>query len=356
MASIVQIEINNKNRWVYFTKYRWIAHLIYWTWVLIAGTIMSVSVPLTPAVLFHHFILDNLLIAVFYYTYCLYLIPYFFKRNRIALFWILTIASYLLIAALDVPYHHAFVHLSFEDPMISANAGFFEYYYVNLGNYLLNFVIFSLMLFFMEKNEENHTLIEMEKEKKDIEMVKLDLLKTNISPDFLMRSLSQLKYSAQQDFSYTPEAILSFSDLLRYRLYSKQKQLTELTEELTALQRLIYFINLYQNINHLNIQLNIQGDSASQLIAPLSLVNVLEPFCKASSNQPVVLQMIVLIDDQELNLEMDYGLRANEILLSDLKEYGMNYQQLYGTSIRFQFENCEDDRCRISLTLPLETK
>ncbi|MEJ2881120.1 histidine kinase [Pedobacter sp. GR22-6] len=356
MSNIVQIEINKKNRWVYFSKYRWVAHVIYWTWVLVAGTLLSVKVPITASVVFNHFILDNLLIALFYYTYCLYLIPYFFKRNRIVLFWILTVLSYLLIAAIDVPYNQYFVKLSYQNPHIEASSTFFQRYFVNLGNYLLNFVVFSMMLFFMEKNEENHTLLELEKEKKEIEQVKLDLLKTNISPDFLMRSLSQLKHSAQEQYSNTPDAILAFSDLLRYRLYSKKKHLSTLSEELDALQSLIHFIDLYNDKNNLIIHLDVQGNSSGKNIAPLSLINILEPFCKAHSNQPVILRMILLIDEKELNLEMDYGLRANEILIADLNEYGNNYRHLYGSSVRFKFENCEDDKCIISLNLPLSTQ
>lgn len=353
MADIVQIEINRKNRWVYFSKYRWIAHVIYWTWVLVVGTLMSVQGPITPAVILNHFLLDNLLIAVFYYTYCLYLIPYFFKRNKVALFWMLTVLSYLAIAALDVPYHDYCVKLSAHVPYLEPGNTFLERYFMNLGNYLLNFVVFSMMLFFMEKNEENHTLIEMEKEKKEIEQVKLDLLKTNISPDFLMRSLGQLKGSAQDQDSSTPEAILTFSDLLRYRLYTRKKQLAPLSDELDALNSLVHFIELYQEKNNLVIQLDFQGKAGSKLIAPLSLINILEPFCKAHSNQPVVLQMILLIDEEELNVEMDYSLRASEILLKDLEEYGNGYCQLYGSSVKFKFENCQDDRCIISLTLPL---
>jgi len=205
----------------------------------------------------------------------------------------------------------------------------------------------------MEKNEEGHTNIEMEKEKQEIEQVKLDLLKTNISPDFLMRSLAQLKHSAAEMSDQTPEAILTFSDLLRYRLYSKRKQWTKLQEEIDALYSFKKFIDLDQQTN-LKINLQIQGDPSEKSIAPLALVNIIEPFCKAHSNQPVVLNMILLVDDHNILLEMDYSLRANQILLADLQEYGDNYRQLYSSTIGFTFENCEDDRCLITLTLPVE--
>jgi two-component system LytT family sensor kinase len=351
MAGIVELEINKKNRLVYFSRYRWLAHIGYWIWVLIVGTLTSVKGPITASVLFNHFLLDNIPIAVFFYTYCLFLIPYFFKRNKNAVFWTIVIACYFIIPALDVFYHRAFVHLS-EPHRSSSN--FSKAYGANLGGYLLNFLIFSIILFFMEKNEEGHTDIELEREKQEIEQVKLDMLKTNISPDFLMRSLAQLKQSATDMTESTPEAILTFSDLLRYRLYSRRKQSTKLKEELDALQSFIHFIDLNKYNNNITINIQIQGDPGDKSIAPLALVNILEPFCKAHSNQPVVLNMILLVDDTSILLEMDYSLRANPILLDDLHEYGENYKNLYGESVRFHFENCEDDRCLISLTLPVE--
>ncbi|WP_316788378.1 histidine kinase [Pedobacter frigoris] len=353
MTDIVQIEINKKNRWVYFTRYRWVAHVIYWLWVLIVGTILAVKEPITPSVILHNFFLDNLLIAVFYYTYCLYLIPYFFKRNKNILFWSLVIFLYLSITAIDVYYHDAFVKDSFKNPFLSEHAGFLEKYIANLAGYLLNFVVFVIMLLFMEKNEENHTFLELEKEKKEIEKVKLDLLKTNISPDFLMRSLAQLKQSAAEQENTTPDAILTFSDLLRYRLYRGRQQNAPLTEEVLALQSFIHFIALNHFDNNLTIQLNIQGNTEHKTIAPLSLINIIEPFCKAKPKKAVTLEMIMLIEDDHLLLEMHYSTNADEALVDDLNDYGTNYKQLYGDNVRFEFENCEDERCTISLTLPI---
>ena len=351
MANIVELEINKKNRLVYFSRYRWLAHVGYWIWVLVVGTLTSVKGPITASVLYNHFLLDNIPIAIFFYSYCLFLIPYFFKRNKNMLFWTIVLACYFIIPALDVFYHNAFVTLS--QPQRNRST-FAIAYGGNLGGYLLNFLIFSIILFFMEKNEEGHTDLELEKEQQEIEQVKLDMLKTNISPDFLMRSLAQLKQSATDMTESTPEAILTFSDLLRYRLYSKRKQSAKLNEELDALQSFIHFIDLNKHNNNLTINIHIQGDTDHKSIAPLALVNILEPFCKAHSNQPVVLNMILLIEDHSILLEMDYSLRANPILLADLQEYGENYKQLYGESVKFHFENCEDERCLISLTLPVE--
>ena len=353
MSDFVQIEINKKNRWVYFSRWRWVAHVGYWIWVLVFGTFLMVSVPITPSVIWNHFVLDNLLIATFYYVYCLYLIPYYFKRNKNGLFWFLVILSYLFIAAVDVVYHNAFVKVTYGNSYDTADLSFKDHYTRNLGGYLMNFLLFSMMLFFMEKNEENHTSMEMEKEKKDIEQVKLDLLKTNISPDFMMRSLGQLKEAASIEDPATPEAILTFSDLLRYRLYRGKQKQTPLKEELEALYSLIHFIALNRANNNLEVKLTVQGDAENKYLAPLALINIIELFCKLPYEDLVDLHMIMLIEDDDLFLEMSYGKKADDKLLEDLEAYGHNYMNLYGSNLKFHFENCEDERCLISLSMPL---
>lgn len=355
MSGIVQLEINEKNRWVYFTKYRWVAHVGYWIWVFFMGTFIPAKGPITADVVLNHFFLDNVVIASFFYFYCLYLIPYFFKRNKYFLFWVLVIASYLLSAAIDVPYERTIVHLT-DPPSTKAGMSFKEHYFSNLNGYLFNFLFFSIMLFFMEKNEENHTLLETEKEKKEIEEVKLNLLKTNISPDFLLRSLSQLKRAALVPETYTPDAILTFSDLLRYRLYRGRQTETPLAEELQALQSFVHFIQLDHIKNNLEVTLNMQGDAEDKFLAPLSLVNLLEPFCKTLPLNTANLDIILLIEADELFMEMYYSTRLSERIQRDLEEYGVGYNQLYGNILKFYFEDCEDESCIIRLALPLANK
>lgn len=351
MSNFVQLEIDERNKWVYFNKYRWVAHVAYWIFVLIVSTIMPAKGPITFSLILNHFFLANLMIACFFYLYCLVLIPYFFKRNKYLQFWLLVISGYLIITAADVFFGRAFVHL--KDPvMVEKDPGFFSNYIENLYGFLYNFLFFAIMLFFMEKNEENSTLMELEKEKKEIEQVKLDFLKTNISPDFILRSLHQLKESAKIPEESTPEAILTFSDLLRYRLYRGRQTQTPLKEELSAFSSFIHFIGFDQQ---LKVVFNVQGDAENKKLAPLALINLLEPFCKVSHPEPVVLEIMLLIEAHELLMEMNYAANATPQLFTDLEAYKENYVQLYGDSVKFQFERSQNEVFNVSLSLPLVT-
>lgn len=349
MSNFVQLEINERNRWVYFNKYRWVAHIGYWLMVLFTSTVSTAKGPVTFSLIFNHFFLANVMIACFFYLYCLVLIPYFFKRNKYLQFWLLVIAGYVTITAANVYFSWAFAYL--EDPAMPGKKHVFLPEYIeNLYGFLYNFLFFAIMLFFMEKNEENSTLMELEKEKKEIEQVKLDFLKTNISPDFILRSLHQLKESAKVPEESTPEAILTFSDLLRYRLYRGRQTRTPLKEELAAFSSFIHFISFDQQ---LKVIFNVQGEAADKKMAPLALINLLEPFCKLSNPEPVVLEIMLLIEADELLMEMNYAANASTELISDLEAYKDNYVQMYGDVVKFGFESGQNRIFKVRLSLPL---
>jgi len=353
MSTFVQQEINKRNRWIYFSGYRWTAHAGYWLFVLLFGTVFHVNAAITPSIIFNHFLLSNLPIAAFFYLYCLFLIPYFFKRNRKLLFWLLLITSLTTISAADVLFFQKLVHLTGE-PNHNTGLGFWKNYYDTFPGYLINFLLFSILFFFMEKDEENNLILEMEKERREIELVKLDLLKTNISPDFIMRSLSQLKKAAIVPEPYTPESIVTFSELLRYRLYRGRQLQTPLPEEIQALNTFISFIKFDHQHNNLFVELKLAGDTEDKFIAALALINILELFCKTIPEEPATLILNLDIRTEQLYLHITYNKKATDQLLADIERYGTDYMQLYGNSIQFDFENCIDETCKIDMIFPLQ--
>jgi len=337
---------------VYFSNYRWLAHVAYWTWVLVFGTFLQLKETITPNVLLNHFVLANLNIFIFYYFYCLFLIPYLFKRNKHVLFWLLLFISFFALTVNDVYFNLRFIHYS-TDSWIDPKNTFWHNYRKIVFGYVYEFLIFTMLLFFMEKNEENSLVLELEEEKKEIEIVKLDLLKTNISPDFLMRSLKQLKKAAAAQEPYTPASIITFSELLRYRLYRGKQQQTPLHEEIEALKTFINFIGFDQQNNNLTVKLEISGDDEGKSVAPLALINILEPFCKVIPEYPASLNLQLFIEADLLSLSIFYDKKAKGQLLADLDQYGNDYTLLFGDTVHFNFENCMDDTCKIEMRLPL---
>ncbi|WP_442587882.1 histidine kinase [Pedobacter sp. AW31-3R] len=355
MSTFVEQEIHRRNRWVYFTRYRWVAHIAYWVGVFLISTKLNFTGPVTISVILNKFLLANLHIAIFFYLYCLYFIPYFFKKNKNLTFWILVIASITLIPVADFYFNKYIISLTGENILIPG-LGFWGNYQVILIGYVVNFLLFSMLLFFMEKSEESDLVEELEQEKREIEQVKLDLLKTNISPDFMMRSLDQLKRAAIVPEIYTPESIIKFSELLRYRLYRNKQLQSPLTDELQALRDFISFISFDHQRNHLYTELLVKGNPEHKLIAALALVNILEPFCKTIPAVPAELQIKIQVESALLKIDLLYNQHATDHLFTDLQKYGADYMQLYGDSVHFNFENCEDETCRIEMILPLLKK
>lgn len=354
MSTFIQQEINKRTRWVYFSNYRWVAHLVYWLTVLYIGTFLTAKEPITAAMILNNFFLANINIAIFYYTYCLFLIPYFLKRNKYGLFWGLLVLSFFVLTLASYYFSLHIVHYS-KGNGIDRKLGFWANYFHVASGYIYNFLFFAMLLFFMEKNEENSLVIEMEEEKKEIELVKLDLLKTNISPDFLIRSLKQLKKAAAEQAPYTPESIITFSELLRYRLYRGKQLQTPLKDEIAALNTFIDFIGFDHQNNNLSVKLEILGElPEGKSVAPLALINILEPFCKVIPQHPAALHLQLLIKADLLKLTIIYDQEAKDQLLLDLEQYGKDYSLLYASAIHFSFENCkDDDTCKIEMAIPI---
>lgn len=349
MRDLIQREIDKRTRWVYFSNYRWVAHVLYWAWVLILGTLMGAKEPVTPKFILDHFVLANLNIAIFYYFYCLYLVPYLFKRNKNLLFWLVLLLSFLALTLNNVYFLRHFFPGT--DPK-APDPGFWLMYQKIVTGYIFNFLVFAMVLFFMEKSEENSLILEMEEEKRKIELVKLDLLKTTISPDFMLRSLRQLKKAAVSRKSNTPESIITFSELLRYRLYRSKLSLTPVLEELNALQRFITFLH-FEPENNLQVTLNVSGEPSDSMMASLALINILEPFCKANREKHAVLKLDLIIEQSRLDLKILYTEHATGQLLADLEKYEQDYALLYRASVKFQFRNCENETCEIEISIPL---
>ncbi len=349
MISYVQREIDQKNRLVYFHHGRWVWHLCYWLFVLVVGTILIKQDKLTARIIFEDFILGNLVIAGFFYLYCLCLIPYFFKRNKLKTFWLLLVASIICIPMVSMAFYGM---LGQWVPSLKPDATIplVQRYGIELQSYLFNFLIFSVMLYFMERNEMRRTVIEQEQEQTAIQKVALDTLKMQVSPEFLLQSLDQLKSLTLQKSTVAPEAVITFSDLLRFRLYRGREAQLPLTEELQALQSLVRFTTLGLQ-NGPEVVMECQGDATHYQIAPLTLVNLAEPFCRCTAIH--TLQIIVMIEGSELNVEISTPAAFPDGLVTELEEYQHNLQRFYGDSSTFMVQNTQFESI-LTVCLPIQ--
>lgn len=342
-SSYVQQQINRKNQWVYFRRGRWIVHVCYWLLiVLMAG--LQLQQPVTFGNFLTEFLAGNLLIAIFYYTYCLYLIPYLFKRNRMRAFWL-----WLIVLLASVPAINLVLSAATGAFAGSGKINFVYEYGKGVGIYLLNFIIFSILLLFMEMSENASTIQEAEQERRALEQTNLDLLKTRVSPAFVIQALRRLEEMTVDAAGNVPATIISFSDLLRYRLYRAKNHMVPLTEEIQALQSLIAFETRGAQPA---IQLEQQGIAANDHIVPLTLVNLAELWFRDSTAPGGTLQLILLAEGGELTAELHYEGTITPQQEQELENYRGQLAVLYANKAIFDRDKNLQSHI-ISICLPL---
>lgn len=121
----------------------------------------------------------------------------------------------------------------------------------------------------------------LEKEKIDAE---LELLKTQIHPQFLFNSLNNIYSFSLISSPKAPEMLLKLSDILSYMLYECDDALVPLKKEIEMLKD---YMSLEKTRYGDKLEMNIQvtGDTGHHLITPLLLLRFIENSFKQCSNK-----------------------------------------------------------------------
>lgn len=119
---------------------------------------------------------------------------------------------------------------------------------------------------------QNSRIIALEKEKTQTE---LDLLKQQLNPHFFFNTLNNLYALSLQQAKEAPESILRLSELMRYVIYSGNKGLVGIAEEVKYIQDYLQLQQLRLRRN-LSLTFEIDIDDETQPIAPLLLIIFVE--------------------------------------------------------------------------------
>jgi len=303
---VVQQHIENKLRFYYLRNYRWILHSLYWLYVFIFGQLMVKEPILSAQGFFLNFLFDNWLIIAFYYIYVLYLIPQLFKKNRKKAFWINFALTFFILTVLNVAFQiifepyipaayadHHFRWADFPKHLI-------YYFYV----YLRNFVSFAGFLFLMETAESLSNYKATEAAKNDFSQSQKQLLKTRVTPAFIMNTLDHISTMAKDKQPQTAQMIVLFSDVLRYRLYRSKNDAIELSEELLQIR---HTFDLYNTAYRKAYILEVAGATDHIRVHPSSFLGMLTQILDTSSSEQqdsIVFYLLAL--DQEIDLAIEW--------------------------------------------------
>jgi sensor histidine kinase YesM len=177
---------------------------------------------------------------------------------------------------------------------------------------VLVFVIIELSIFLL--NKWRFSLAELEKFKKENAEYRFELLRSQLNPHFLFNSLNTLSSLVYENQESAGLFIRELSDVYRYILENRDKDLISLETELSFVSSYITLMKLRFG-NNLEVKIELENLKANSTIAPLTLQLLIE---NAIKHNVVSMKKPLRI---ELFLDEDYIVVSNNIQPKVNKEY-----------------------------------
>ncbi|HEU4633843.1 MAG TPA: histidine kinase, partial [Flavisolibacter sp.] len=148
-----------------------------------------------------------------------------------------------------------------------------------------------------------------EKEKLNAE---LQLLKAQVRPDFLFKTLNNIYTHALSSSPRTTGMLLTLSDLLSYMLYECDRPLVPLQREIDMMKEYMQLEKTRHNDTP-EIQVSIRGDLEGKSIAPFLLLPFIENSFKhcGQMTEPFWMNMDIRMEGNEFSMKLANGISEN---------------------------------------------
>lgn len=309
-SQYIERQLLYKNLGTYFRRGKWFIHVL-----LILFFMFVYVIKYTGRGPDKLFTLERILTSIsltlpfiaFFYTYCIYLIPFCFKRNKYKQFWILLGAALVVFPFIDYLLQRWAMHIL---PRLEESMNSYTPWFVIARNYfkfITSFVGFSALLYFMELLESVNIDKETAQYEQELTATELRRIKTQMNPEFMIRSLDGIIQLAENADSKAPDAVVDFSDVLRYRLYRSKERLVLLSAELAQLENLFAFHNALPGQQH-TCTLETEGAAGDESqVVPLSLINIAEPLLttfRPGTDWSMLMYLLVETDEIQVAVEL----------------------------------------------------
>ncbi len=214
-------------------------------------------------------------------------------------------------------------------------------YFILVGviQLIISLVISSVFYITRFFKEWRKLLISEEKLKQEALASQYEALKSYVNPHFLFNSLSVLDSLVDTDPIKAKEFISKFSDVYRYVLHQKDKDLVPLTGEIEFVKSYISLLKIRQGDA---LQVNIEISDSSGMVVPVALQILLENAFKhneASMENPLEVSITRVGDD----LMVVNNYQPRKVIIDNqgigLKTIGRRYAQLSNREISIVNEN-----------------
>lgn len=226
-----------------------------------------------------HLLLKTSLLVLLYALAC-YPLIYFILPEIIKRKWLKATAYFILLcgflyAATYFLFWNVFSFIDSSSGSSKTNYSVKRFWpALNLG--LMNFAkvaaaaaIIKYLKYWWLKQKESQRL---EKEKINAE---LQLLKAQVHPDFLFKTLNNIYTHALSSSPRTSGMLLKLSDLLSYMLYECDNPLVPLEKEIAMMKEYMQLEKIRYN-DEPEMEVNVKGDLNGQMIAPFLLLPFIE--------------------------------------------------------------------------------
>jgi two-component system, LytTR family, sensor kinase len=285
---------NRSLEWILSTKYRWIQHLIFWTFMYMPHILMFAGVTGKPprGIVMFAFLGVLLIDMGLVYFNLYFLIPKFFLKRR---YWNYILWGIGLMIA-DSFFSTAIVPFLLSDgknfaPSLEA----FVESFVLTTNVLGTAVGFNIIKRFLRAQARVKEL--------ETTGLKAELayLKNQINPHFLFNSLNNIYVQARTAPNDASESILQLSDLLRYQLYDCTKDRVNLNDEIEYLENYLKIDKLRKTRAELDFE--VHGTPNGVKVAPFLFI----PFIENALKHGISLE-------NESFIKILFDIRPNELV------------------------------------------
>ena len=253
------------------------------------------------------------------------------------------------------------LHMAVIDPLLQGNPFrpfdsryvddyFFDQVYIH--EYSTIILVLAVYKFFTNWRQKQQETNRLEREKISTE---IQLIKSQINPDFVFSSLDELDRLIRQKSKQAPELVLKLAHLLRYVLYESQAERVLLVREVDLINHYVFLQRTIQPTD-LEISLTVRRPTENQLIAPLSLFilveNAFQQLSVGESDEPAWVSIDLAVTETQLTLKVINGqmskLTNNSKQLADIqKQLYFHYADSYDLQV-----HAEPDAYIVTLTLP----
>jgi hypothetical protein len=193
---------------------------------------------------------------------------------------------------------------------------------INTGKVVAAAAIIKYLKYWWLKNEEKQKL---EREKMNTE---LQLLKAQIHPDFLFKTLSTINDYAKNNSPRTSPMLVKLSDLLSYMLYECDTPLVPLDKEIEMMNGYMEMARMKHPASF-EMELSVRGDTSNKLIAPFLLFPFIENGFKQTNalNGNEWLNMDLEIDGALLYMKLANSIIPGTVMAEQIMSNGLSDAQ-----------------------------